>query len=261
MTTPALAESSVYHSASIRSERGHLTTMLSSRATLLSRTRTLCVRAPLALTLPLLPAAHAPPCRGHAARLHVFARLPSTDYAKVEVGDGADAGDLKKAVIAELKLDARPDCVRLLREAEGGGAPVLLDSRGKLAAQGVSEGASFVVQVSPPPLPYALPPPALPYALPPPLDFVEQVLGGEAMMVADLQRSPGINAPRPFYLTLQEHSDLADFLRAGPSDAPQMLVLMGPAKCGKTRLVHTVIPRLLAARAVAAAAPRPVPFS
>ena len=230
-----------------------------SRVTLLSRT--LCVRAPLALTLPL-QVAHAPACSegaNPARLLHVFARRPSADYAKVEVRDGADAGDLKKAVMAELQLDAPSDCVRLLREAEGGGAPVLLDSRRKLAAQGVSEGTSFVVEVALPPLPSL--PPALPFALPPPLDFVEQVLGGEAMMVADLQRSPGIDAPRPFYLTLQEHSDLADFLRARPSDVPQMLVLVGPIKCGKTRLVHTVIPRLLAARAEAAAAPRPVPFS
>jgi hypothetical protein len=45
-----------------------------------------------------------------------------------------------------------------------------------------------------------------------------------------------------------------------------MLLLVGPIKCGKTRVVHTVIPRLLAARCAAAAptdaaAPRPLLFS
>ena len=52
-----------------------------------------------------------------------------------------------------LKLEAAPNRVRLLREVEGGGAPVPLDSRGALAAQGVGEGASVVVEVLPPPPP------------------------------------------------------------------------------------------------------------
>ena len=76
-------------------------------------------RAPLALALPLL-AAYAPECTTRS--LHVFVRRPSADYAKVQVGDGADAGDLKQAVIAALKLGAPPDCVRLLHEAAGGGS-------------------------------------------------------------------------------------------------------------------------------------------
>ena len=58
--------------------------------------------------------------------LHVFARRPSANYTKVEVGNGADAGDLKDAVCAKLKLDSPPDYVSLLREAAGGGAPVPL---------------------------------------------------------------------------------------------------------------------------------------
>ena len=75
--------------------------MLRNSALLLSR---LTLRTPLArAALPLL-AANAPEAfrlRSACLRdLHVFARRPNADYAKVEVRDGADAGDLKKAVIA-----------------------------------------------------------------------------------------------------------------------------------------------------------------
>jgi hypothetical protein len=77
------------------------------------------------------------------------------------VGDGADASDLKKAVIAELQLGTPPDSVRLLREVEGGGAPVPLDSRRALAGQGVLEGSSVLVEVLPPPPAPPAPRPAL----------------------------------------------------------------------------------------------------
>ena len=60
---------------------------------------------------------------------------------------GNDMDDLKKAIIAELKLAVTPDRVRLLRKVEGGGAPVLLDSHKLLAEQGVSEGSTVVVEV------------------------------------------------------------------------------------------------------------------
>jgi hypothetical protein len=79
------------------------------------------------VALPLL-APYAPEARFAARSLHVFARRPNANHTKVEVDDGADAGDLKKAVLAELRLDAPPDCVSLLREVEGGGAPAPLDS-------------------------------------------------------------------------------------------------------------------------------------
>jgi len=69
------------------------------------------------------------------------------DFCKVEVGDGADAGDLKDAVIAKLKLEMAPTSVRLLREVEGGGAPVALDSRRALAGQGVLAGSSVLVEM------------------------------------------------------------------------------------------------------------------
>ena len=63
--------------------------------------------------------------------------------------DDASVAALQKAIIVNLKLDMAPNCVRLLREVEGG-APVLLDSRKKLADQGVFEGSKVVVEVMAP---------------------------------------------------------------------------------------------------------------
>ena len=122
--------------------------------------RSLTQRAPLARALPLL-VAFAPEAFRFRS-LHVFAKTTAShdEFSKVTVGDGADAGDLKKSIIAELKLDAAPNRVRLLREVEGGGAPVPLDSRKALAEQGVHEGSSVLIEVLPsptPPLPPALP--------------------------------------------------------------------------------------------------------
>ena len=126
--------------------------MLRSAAGLARLLQRLPQRAPQARAalLPLLAACAPEACGGGCARsLHVFATISAShgEYCKVEVGDGADASDLKKAIIAELKLDAAPHCVRLLREVEGGGAPVPLDSRRALAEQGVLRGSSVVVEV------------------------------------------------------------------------------------------------------------------
>jgi hypothetical protein len=113
--------------------------------------RSLTQRAPLARALPLL-VAFAPEAFRFRS-LHVFAKTTAShdEFSEVTVGDGADAGDLKKSIIAELKLDAAPNRVRLLREVEGGGAPVPLDSRRALAEQGVLDGCSLFVEVSSPP--------------------------------------------------------------------------------------------------------------
>jgi hypothetical protein len=220
----------------------------------------LCVaqRAPLArAALPLL-AAFAP----EAFRsLYVFARRPHADRVKVEVRDGADAGGLKKAVYVKLKLDAPPDGVRLLREVEGGGAPVPLDSRRALAEQGVFEGSSVIIEVL-----AALPPP-----LQAPLVFAAEDVGGTPMMVADLAASAPV--PLPFFLALREHAALQRFLTARPAAArplalsqPRILMLTGTIKSGKTRILHHVIPGMLSAgHAAAAGTPasrrRPVVFS
>jgi hypothetical protein len=185
------------------------------------------------------PALHAPgsihDVRGLGAlQLHVFARRRNADHADVEVGDGASVAVLKDAVIAKLKLDAAPDHVRLLREVEGGGAPVLLVSRRKLAEQSVLEGSCVLVEVMEPAAASSA------AALPAPLTFAEECLGGEPMMVASLPLTHSVAAP--FYLTPLQHYGLMRFLREPSSIAPQMLMLTGPVKSGKSRIVHDVIP-------------------
>ena len=211
----------------------------------------LTLRAPLAwAALPLL-AAYAPEAL-RARGLHIFARTASDDeFCKVEVSDGADAGDLKDAVIAKLKLDAAPNRVRLLREVEGG-APVPLDSRRGLAIQGVREGSCVVIVAA---APAAGAPVAAPTALQPPpsppLVFAEQLLGGEPLMVASVPLAMGSEAP--FYLSRREHAGLLRFLGGTPSSIPQMLMLTGPVKCGKTSIMQHVLPGMLAARHAAGA--------
>jgi hypothetical protein len=76
-------------------------------------------------------------------------RSGSRIHNNVGLAPGANALDLAKAAIAELKLDAAPDSVRLLREVEGGGAPVPLDSLRALAEQGVLAGSSLTIEVKP----------------------------------------------------------------------------------------------------------------
>lgn len=68
--------------------------------------------------------------------------------------DDASVAALQDAVIAKFKLDIAPDSVCLLREVEGG-APVLLDSRKKLADQSIKEGSSVLVEIIAPDVPPA----------------------------------------------------------------------------------------------------------
>ena len=189
--------------------------------------------------------------------LHVFARREH-NYAEVEVKDGASVAALQKAIIAELKYDIAPDLVRLFREVEGGGAAVLLDSCKKMSDQGMQEGSKVLVEVISPSLTAGNTP--VSNALPLPLTFVEDCLGGEPMMVARLPLTSSVTAP--FYLTPLEHNELVRFLQEPPSIAPQMLMLTGPVKSGKSRIVHDVLPRMLSAQYSAAPSKfrRPVIF-
>ncbi|KAL5516673.1 hypothetical protein EMCRGX_G002070 [Ephydatia muelleri] len=92
----------------------------------------------------------------HFRKLRVFARRPNDEsHAEVEVKDDASVAALQNAIIVNLKLDMSPNCVRLLREVEGG-VPVLLDSCKKLADQGVFEGSKVVVEVTTPQVTSAL---------------------------------------------------------------------------------------------------------
>ena len=176
------------------------------------------------------------------------------------VADGSDADDLKDAIVAELRLDAAPNRVRLLLEVGTGGAPVPLDSRKALAGQGVLEGSSVVVEV------LALEVPSLVNSspLPPPLAFAQEMVCGEPVFVADLQGSPGFSAPYPFFLSPTQLAQLMNFLTREPLfDSPSMLMISGTIKSGKTRIVSDITPRLLSllfSQAPAALRRRPVIF-
>ena len=111
---------------------------------------------------PMLQSASAPLTPSHTHKtlqhmqLRVFARRPNDEsHAEVEVKDDASVAALQNAIIVNLKLDMSPNCVRLLREVEGG-VPVLLDSCKKLADQGVFEGSKVVVEVTTPQVTSAL---------------------------------------------------------------------------------------------------------
>ena len=177
-------------------------------------------------------------------QLHVFARRFEA-FASVDVADDESVAGLKDAAIAQLELDVAPHHVRLLREVEGG-APVPLDSCKKLADQGVKAGSTVLVEL------IQLTTAAALASLPAPLTFAEQRIGGELMMVARLPLTHSVTAP--FYLTPLEHSALVRFLQEPPSTAPRMLMLTGPSKCGKSRILHDVLPRMLAAQHAAAPA-------
>ncbi len=195
--------------------------------------------------------------------LHVFARTPTTDYVSVEVGNEASVATLKGAIVAELKLDIALHRVRLLREVAGEN-PVLLDSRKSLMEEGVLDRSSVTVVEIAPMIPSSdqpvhavsnsvvtsLAPPALVAAapLPPPLVFSEVVLVGDPYMVADLQGTPGILSPRPFYLTPREYMMLATFIDSPKTDLPKWLLLTGPIKSGKTAIAQSILPRLLSAK-------------
>jgi hypothetical protein len=65
----------------------------------------------------------------------------------VKIGKRDNVALLASAVIGELQLGVPPSRVRLLRELEGGGAPVPLDSLKRLTDQGVGEGTRVVAEV------------------------------------------------------------------------------------------------------------------
>jgi hypothetical protein len=99
--------------------------------------------------------------------------------------------------------------------------------------------------------------------LPPPLAFKVEVVGGEEMMVATLPDIEGDSDIKggavgaggsggaggdPFFLTRAEHAGLLHFVGERRFRTPQMLMLTGTIKSGKTRVLDSVLPGLLAAR-------------
>jgi len=126
-------------------------------------------RAPLAraFTRAAAPAAPAPPLLARR-RSALFPRDPlvffvqragGADWAEVAVAPGASVAALKKAALAELRLDAPPDAVELALAARAAGAPPLDATQTleeALAAGALTTRAKLVVAVRAPPPPAAL---------------------------------------------------------------------------------------------------------
>jgi hypothetical protein len=87
-------------------------------------------------------------------------------------------------------------------------------------------------------------------SLPPPLTFEARDVGGESVMVATLPAPDGERGD-PFFLEHAELAQLRRFVGTRPHRTPQMLMLTGTIKSGKTRVLNTVLPGLLAARLAA----------
>ena len=85
-----------------------------------------------------------------------------------------------------------------------------------------------------------------------PLEFTTQDVGGASMCVAMVPLSE--RQAVPLFLAPEHHADLLAFIAEPPSATPQLLLVTGTVKSGKTQLVMGVLPRLLAAVAQARAA-------
>lgn len=173
-------------------------------------------------------------------------------FTSVEVPTDADVATLVKATITELRLDVSPADVMLALEE--GGPP--LDARRALSAafdaRALALRPSLLVTLRAVDVDAARRARVAALPLPPPLVFAREDVGGATMMVATCACAEGGDVARPLFLTSRELAGIERFLDEGPSDRPQMLMLTGAVKSGKTRLLRDVIPGLLSARAAAA---------
>lgn len=78
-----------------------------------------------------------------------------------------------------------------------------------------------------------------------PLEFMSASVG-DTMMQCTTRKLPD-GTLRPFYLLPDAYKQLQDFVSEAPaSETPQVLVLTGPVKCGKTTVLHHVLPSIIA---------------
>jgi hypothetical protein len=90
--------------------------------------------------------------------------------------------------------------------------------------------------------------------LPAPLEFTTQLLGDREMMVASTVLSS--EETKHFFLEADTFKQLEDFVVERPNRAPQMLVLTGPVKSGKSFILNDVLPGLISARHATATKPK-----
>ena len=183
-----------------------------------------------------------------AQRLHT--RAPAT--APPSRDDTVSALDVA-GVSAWLRARGVPArAVAALAAAEVDGASLLrASSAADLVSWGVAAGPASLVWA------ITVAARVAQSALPPPLEFQRETVGGQPMMVASLVGADGSgSAPRPFFLTLQEHADLLRAAHARAAADPLMTLLTGAVKSGKTSLLAHVLPGMIAAQYAAAAESR-----
>ena len=224
------------------------------------------LRAPRALTFFAAPMrADLPRTRGLATAppplvFYVKRADTASAFTSVEVPATSDVSALVKASVAELRIDASPGAVTLALES--GGPP--LDARRALSdafdARALALRPSLVATVRTVDVASLRRARVAELPLPPPLVFSREDVGGEPMMVATLAPEASGDPPRPLFLSPNDHTELKRFIVELPSSRPQMLLLTGTIKSGKTCIVNDVIPGLLAAQHATSApgTPRPV---
>jgi len=107
-------------------------------------------------------------------------------------------------------------------------------------------------------------PPAFPL-LPTAVSLTDVTLGDEPWLETTVPRklTPTAKAAAPVYYTADQIDAVRNFIREKPSTRPQAQMIVGTIKSGKSTLLHTVLPGLLAAEHASPTwqRPRPVIFT
>ena len=81
-----------------------------------------------------------------------------------------------------------------------------------------------------------------PVTLPEPIHFTRSLIGDTDMMVAAIPDIQG-----PFYLPVKAHGKIVNWIQdCGLLSIPDLLAIVGPVKSGKSELLHSVIPGIIA---------------
>jgi hypothetical protein len=172
--------------------------------------------------------------------------------SKVYVAADGEVSDLARIIKAELQIQELPSNITIRKQEEQHKPGPLLDNKMTLEKAGVKDRDKLVVSVEIRP---SLPP------LPDPIVRSPIMLEGESWFKADLFLE---GATAPIFLNSDQHKELLRFIEERPSRRPQLLMLVGAAKSGKSTLLHEVLPGMVAARASSsdwpADRPRPVIF-
>ena len=188
--------------------------------------------------------------------------LPGHDAAellRVPREETECVGDLKDLINTKYELNVAPQ--HLVVYKLDGNIRILLNSMDSLSDAGIFQDTELSVErlVSAPAinsefgvccilnLSFSTLSVYSPLGVVEPLRFQRVVVGGVSMMLGWLLREEGCK--KPIFLTIEEYGDLCHFLVETPHmDTPQLLVLLGTIKSGKSTLLEVVEPLVAALR-------------